>query len=191
MQTGRNAKRLTVDEFERMDEEDGYRLSLVRGRVVREPAPGGRHGYVLGRLCAALDHRVQAIGQGVLYANVGVVIRTDPATVRVPDLALYARDQVADPWPDGFFRTPPHLAVEILSPSDRARAMRAKVADYLGAGSRMVWVVNPRRRTVQVHRVGKPDVNLSEQDTLAGDDAFPGLHLPVKELFALPGYDVR
>jgi Uma2 family endonuclease len=185
-------RRITIEEFERMGEEDAYRLSLVRGLVVREPRPGGRHAYVLGRVFWALEEYVRATGVGLVYLDVGVVIRPDPATVRGPDVAFYARGRVADPWPDGFFRAVPDLAVEILSPSNRRKEVIEKVADYLGSGGRMVWVVNPRRRTVEVHRLGQPAIKLQESDTLEGFDVMPGLRLSVAAFFALPpGYTLH
>jgi Uma2 family endonuclease len=157
--------------------------------VVRDQAPGGRHAWVLGRVCTVLDRLVQAAGDGTIYVEVGVVIRTDPGTVRVPDLALFTRGRVADPWPDGFFRTIPDLAVEIVSPSNRRKDVLEKVAEYLGGGGRMAWVIDPRRRTLEVHRPASAVLKLGEADELDGSDVSPGLRLRVADIFARPpGY---
>jgi Uma2 family endonuclease len=184
----RRPQRMTLAEFERKEPEDAYRLSLVGGHVVREPRPGGRHGYVLGRVYSALERYTQETGAGLVYLDVGVVIQVEPATVRGPDVAFYARGRVADPWPDGFFRVVPDLAVEIVSPWSRRTEMREKVTEYLGGGARIVWVVDPRRRTVEVHRAGQPVELLSETETLEGDGVLPGFRLTVSEFFSLPSW---
>ena len=99
MQASREPGRMTLEAFERMPKEDAYRLSLVRGQVVREPRPGGRHGYVLGRVFRVLDAYASNHGAFV-YVDVGVVTRTEPPTVRGPDVAVYLRGRAPDPWPD-------------------------------------------------------------------------------------------
>ena len=66
----------------------------------------------------------------------------------------------------GFFPGAPDLAVEVLSPDDRAGEVLEKVRDWLAAGTRSVWVVDPRTRTVTVHRGPTQVVILSETDTL-------------------------
>jgi Uma2 family endonuclease len=188
MQVSRERRRVTLDEFERMQKEDAYRLSLVRGHVVREPRPGGRHGYVMGRVYWVLEEYVRATGAGAVYIDVGVVTRADPPTVRGPDVVVYLRGRVADPWPDGFFRVAPDLAVEIVSPWNRKRDLLEKIDDYLSAGARMVWLVDPRRRTVDVHRPGQPVVQLTQSDTVSGFGVLPGLSVSVSELLTPVSY---
>ena len=75
------------------------------------------------------------------------------------------------------------LPSEVISPSDRLTEVAEKVREWLNAGARMVIVVNPRDRTVQVHT---PDtvVTLTESDTLDGGDVVPGWRLPVADIFA-------
>jgi Uma2 family endonuclease len=61
--------------------------------------------------------------------------------------------------------------------------MAAKVRDYLAGGARAVWVLDPRRRTVTVHRPGREPESLSRNDTLDGGAVLPGFRLPVAEIF--------
>jgi Uma2 family endonuclease len=48
--------------------------------------------------------------------------------------------------PKRFSLLAPDLAVEILSPSNTMSEMQEKVIDYLDAGTRQVWVVDPGSR---------------------------------------------
>src|SRR5688572_21569053 len=81
-------KRLTVAEFERLPEEDGYRLELVRGMVVREPGPGELHGAAGINLATALHTYVREHRLGRVLANVGFVLYESPGTVRFADIAF-------------------------------------------------------------------------------------------------------
>ena len=85
--------------------------------------------------------------------------------------------------PQGFFPGVPDLAVEVLSPDDRASEVLAKVEDWLGAGCEAVWVIDPKTRSVAVYRRGGAAVILKTADTLAGGDLLPGLAIPVADIF--------
>ena len=78
----------------------------------------------------------------------------------------------------------PDLAVEVLSQSNRLRDVREKVADLLAAGTRLVWVVDQRRKKVSEYRVLLAPCFLEEADRLEGEDVVPGFSLPVSALFS-------
>jgi Uma2 family endonuclease len=175
-------KRLTVAEFLRLPEEDGYRLELVRGMVVREPGPGELHGAADINLATALHLYVRERRLGRVLSNVGFVLYESPGTVRFPDTAFVKRERLHRDPQQGVLRMAPDLAIEVLSPSNRAREIREKVADYLDTGSGMVWVVDPMKRIVVVHEPGQATV-LTARDTLRGEDVIPGWSMPVAEVF--------
>lgn len=174
---------LTVEEFARLPD-DETRSELVRGRVVREPPAGFEHGDIAARVAHRLREFVVREDLGrVVGAETGFVLCEDPPTVRAPDAAFVAAERLpADRA--GFARLAPDLAVEIVSPSNTMAQMHDKVWDYLDAGTRMVWVIEPRRRTVMVHR-SRLDIRLlGEGEEIDGGDVLPGFRLPVTELFA-------
>ena len=138
---------ITAAEFSRLPDDEGYTQELVRGRVVREPLPRPEHGVIDVRLAARLHAFVEGAELGVVLSNAGFVIAENPDTVRGPDLAFVAAARVPG-YSGEYWRLGPDLVVEILSPSNSASAMQGKVLDYLEAGTRLVWVVDPRRRAV-------------------------------------------
>jgi Uma2 family endonuclease len=83
----------------------------------------------------------------------------------------------------GYFQGAPDLAVEIISPNDRYTDVDEKVAEWLGAGTRLVFVVNPRRRSVAVYRADGSVSVLGMDDTLDGEDVVPGWSLAIGDLF--------
>ena len=84
----------------------------------------------------------------------------------------------------GYWIGAPDLAVEVTSPGDTKREVDNKVAEWLEAGARMVWVVSPKLRTVTVYRSLTDIVVLAEKDTLDGGDVVPGFQIRVAEIFS-------
>jgi len=159
------------------------RTELVRGvLVVREPA-GYQHGDVAMRLAAAIYTHVEAHGLGrVFAAETGFTLARNPDTVRAPDVAFISTARLPDPPPRGFAELAPDLAVEVLSPDDRPGAVLAKVADWLNAGARLVWVVDPPRVIARVYRADGSESMLDETDALRGEDLLPGFEYPLSAI---------
>jgi Uma2 family endonuclease len=151
------------------------RTELVRGvLVVREPA-GGRRGFVAMNLAVELAACVKRTGAGAVFAaETGFQLASSPDTVRAPDVAFVSRERLPDPLPSGFPTLAPDLVVEVLSPDDRPREIQAKIADWLSAGTRLVWIVDPERRLARVYRDDGSEAMVTAGDTLDGEDVLPG-----------------
>jgi Uma2 family endonuclease len=165
---------LTAEELLRLNLPN-KRTELVRGvLVVREPA-----GYVQGdiamRLGAAIHSYVDAHGLGrVFAAETGFTLARKPDTVRAPDVAFISNERLPDSPPRGFAELAPDLAVEVLSPDDSPGEILEKVADWLKAGTHLVWVVDPRRVTARVYRADGSGSILGERDAFDGEALLPG-----------------
>lgn len=153
---------------------------LVGGRLrVMSPA-GGRHGRIAARITGRLDPFVESTNCGaVLAAETGFLIASEPDTVRAPDVAFVGADRVHLIPERGFVKGYPDLAVEVLSPDDRRADIDEKAADWLAAGTRIVWVVDPGARTITVHRAGVAPRIVGAGGTVTGEDVLPGFVLPV------------
>jgi Uma2 family endonuclease len=148
---------------------------LVRGRlVVREP-PGYQHGVVALRIARLIANHAADHNLGVaVAAETGFKLFAKPDTVRAADTAFISRDRAPDPPPTGYLTLAPDLTVEVVSPNDRAGEVQGKVSDWLTAGSRLVWVIDPVRRRAVVYRADGSVALLSEYDMLDGEDVLPG-----------------
>jgi Uma2 family endonuclease len=161
------------------------RCELVRGELIMMSPAGFEHGRIIVNATTALAAFVRGNAIGVLTgAETGFVIGRDPDTVRAPDVGLVLKARIPSNPVKGFFPGAPDLAVEVLSPDDRAGEVLEKVRDWLAAGTRSVWVVDPRTRTVTVHHSPAQVVILSETDTLGDEDLLPRFAVPVAEFFA-------
>jgi Uma2 family endonuclease len=156
------------------------RTELVRGRlVVREPA-GGMHGVVAMNLGAELAGYAKRRGAGrVFAAETGFKLAADPDTVRAPDVAFVRHDRLPDAPPRGFPGLAPDLVVEVLSPDDRPGQVLAKVADWLSAGTSLVWVVDPERRIARIYRADGSLTVVTADDALDGETVLPGFSCPL------------
>jgi len=180
---------MTVEDFYEIPEDDSLRFELQAGILVSEPRPGFRHGRVAATIGSLLHAyvREQRLGT-VLVGNPGFVLARNPDTLRGPDVAFVSRERLPSIEDEArAFEGPPDLAVEVLSPSNTAAAVHAKIADYLAAGARLVWVVDPdpQRETVTVYRSLLSPRVLSRDDNLDGEDVVPGFRIAVAELLEL------
>lgn len=173
---------MTAEELMHLNLPD-KRTELVKGvLVVREPA-GYRHGAVAMNLSLVLGNFVQAHSLGrLLAAETGFKLFSNPDTVRAPDIAFIRSDRVPEPPPAGFPAMAPDLAVEVLSPDDRPGAVLEKVGDWLNAGVRLVWVVDPMRGLARVYRADGTETLLAAGDALDGEDVLPGFVCPVADV---------
>jgi Uma2 family endonuclease len=163
----------------------GKQVELVRGRlVVREP-PGTRHGAIAAKLGYRLSDFVQRHALGIVFAqDTGFKIARDPDTVRAPDVAFVGRDR-ADRIPTrGYAEVAPDVLAEVLSPDDSPAEVLAKIADWLAAGTHLVWLVDPQRFEVRVYRHDGSLSVLRENDALDGEDVLPGFTCPLIDVFS-------
>ena len=178
------ARLLTADDLLRLSSQ-GVRGELIRG-VLRETMPTGhQHGRVVTNLVILLGNFIKPRKLGSLTASdSGVWLERDPDTVREPDIAYFsAETSPLDEWVTGYAEVAPDLVVEIASPSDSRREVNAKALMWLSFGVRLVWVVHPDQRTVDVHRTSRPIATVNDADTLDGLDTLPGFRCRVGEIF--------
>jgi Uma2 family endonuclease len=176
---------MTVEELYGLPD-DGLHHELLAGHLLSEPPPGTRHGLAVAAVAALLQEWVASHGDGVVLAgDSGFILARSPDTLRGPDVAWISQERFDEVGPVATaFPGSPDLAVEVLSPGDRAADVHAKVADYLAAGTRLVWLVDPENRRVTAYRQLLAPRFLSGDDRLTDEDVLPGLEANVDRLFA-------
>jgi Uma2 family endonuclease len=157
---------------------------LVRGKlIVREP-PGYQHGLVALKIARLIANHAYDHNLGVaVAAETGFKLFSKPDTVRAADAAFISHERAPDPPPIGYLALAPDLAIEVVSPNDRAGEIQGKVSDWLTAGSRLVWVIDPVRRRAVIYRADGSVALLSEHDALEGEDVLPGFECPLADLW--------
>ncbi len=159
---------------------------LIAGEFIPMSPAGGRHGkyaILIGRIVGDYveDHELGEI----FGAETGFIISHNPDTVRAPDFAFIAKERLALISEfDEFLAIPPDLAVEIVSPNDRWTRIEEKVQDYLRAGVRLVWVINPKTKTIHVYQSFSEVAVLTLEDQLEGGEVLPGFSVAVGSIFS-------
>jgi Uma2 family endonuclease len=177
--------RITAEEFARRpNRPDDWQEELVRGEIVVTPPPGFSHGISQVKISRLLYNWAEQGNRGRITAESGLRTETDPDSVRGPDVAFWSAERlpleiVPQVYPD----VAADLCIEIRSPGDRRGAIDEKVREYLTAGVRVVWVVDPAARTVTVYR--QPDAGevLDAAAILTDEEVLPGFSCRVGEFF--------
>ncbi|MFN0088496.1 MAG: Uma2 family endonuclease [Blastocatellia bacterium] len=178
------ANAVTADQLFEMPR-DGMRRELVRGELRLMSPTEFEHGKIVVRITSPLDRHVEENGLGVVVgAETGYFIARDPDTVRAPDVSFVSQRRIEEVGvTKKFFPAAPDLAVEVLSPNDTVFDVDEKVEEWLASGVRLVWVVNPKRRTVAVYHSLMDVKILSENDDLEGEDVVPGFRHRIADIF--------
>lgn len=173
MGDGRTMANMTAEELLRLPD-DGFRCELIRGELKRRPLFGGRHGHIAAQLIAALSSSRTA---GDVYASAGFHISREPDTVLVADVAVLRKERFAAS--DGFVKGTPDVAFAVVD-EGLDDEVEEKRRAWLDAGAPAVVIVDPRTKSVRVHR---RDGATSAADVLAIDDVIPGWQMPLSDLF--------
>jgi Uma2 family endonuclease len=174
---------LTPDDLLRMPD-DGRVYELVDGRLV-EKNIGTESSWIGGQIHVRLN-REQERGAGwALPAETGYTCFPDDLRkVRKPDASFIRYGRLTgERLPRGFCSIAPDIAAEVVSPNDLFSEVEDKVAEYLEAGVKLVWVANPDRRTIHVYRADGTISLLHEDDELTGEDVLPDFRCRVGDLF--------
>lgn len=146
------------------------------------PPVGFEHGDVAGHFCKLLREFVDTRHLGKVVLEVGFVLGRHPDTVRAPDIAFLSRDKLTGVPLQEFVPFAPDLAVEVLSPDDTRARAAGKAREYVAAGTRLVWLLDPRGQRVHIFDASGSRA-LGIEDTLDGGEVLPGFAARVGSLF--------
>jgi Uma2 family endonuclease len=162
-------------------------VELVKGRLVRTPMAGGKHGEVCLTAGALIREFVKAARLGRVMCNDTFVrVGTNPDTYRGADVCFVSNVRLpeSEPTPDRPLETPPELVIEVRSPTDRTGDVQIKVGEYLNAGVTVVVVLDPRIEAAVVYRQGDDfPQRMHNGDELTLPDVLPGFAVPVRRFF--------
>ena len=180
---------ITAESFLALVEQPQYQdrvLELVEGAIIEMSKPTLKHGIITMRLAVLIANHVDAKDLGVVTAaETGFVLERNPHgrdTVRGLDIAFVSKSRVPESLEYTWYETGPDLAVEVISPNNRAGDIHLKVMQLLNAGTRLIWLIYPESRTIVTHTATGANT-LYESDTLSGGDVLPGFEIRVGDIF--------
>jgi len=173
----------TEQDVLRLDDHEDRLCELIDGTLVEKTM-----GYEESALAMWIGHLLLAfVARGKLGVVTGAdgMVRLLGRQVRIPDVAFVSTARLpggkmpSEPIPD----LAPDLAVEVLCDSNTPKEMGRKLQEYFAAGTRLVWYVDPRTRTVDVYESPDSCQRLNAGETLTGGEVLPGFSVRVEELF--------
>ena len=172
-----NTESITLEQFLAHDYES---YEYVKGELVPMPSPTMEHGEISSNIHFLLSAHVREHSLGKIYTAETTFQVGESG--RKPDVAFVSTARLPENRRQAS-PIPPDLAIEVVSPTDVVYSVQAKALEYLAAGVRMVWVIEPVAKTVTVYRSPNDIQVLTLNDTLTGDDVVEGFKCSVAELF--------
>ncbi|MEX2175844.1 MAG: Uma2 family endonuclease [Pirellulaceae bacterium] len=186
MATGFATEIITPEQLAAMPNRKDF--ELVDGRLV-ERHMGNKSNWVATQLARLLGNYVEQHRLGwVFTSEAGYRLDINrPNTLRKPDVSFVQFGRLPNEEPaDAYDNLAPDWAIEVVSPSDTVLELEEKIDEYLSAGVRLVWVINPERKVVKVHVQNRPTEEYRSGDELTGGDVMPGFRCSTSSLFAMP-----
>lgn len=176
---------MTLDEFLTLPEEKPYR-EFLRGKVTAKVAPDAVHGWAV----ILLNHDVlETVLQTGAPLQPMTEVRhkdSDQDWTYLPDVNVTRRDRLPDNWLErrrGPLEVTPDFVIEVLSPDDTPQDVLQRIENYMNAGLRLLWFLDPETESVTVCEPGKtPRVYRAPQALDAGP-VFPAFRLDLAAFF--------
>ena len=184
MTTTVGSERMTAADFYHHPAANGP-SELVHGEIrILSPA-SGRHGLIAGNVYFALRAYVEPRGLGHCFADgTGFALPPSDDVMRCPDAAFLRAGRLPEQvTEDGWVPVAPDFVIEVLSPSESHSDVMEKLADYLAGATALAWVIDPRRRGVEVHAAGQPLRWVPWGAELDGAPVLPEFRVAVAALF--------
>ncbi len=172
-------RQMSVEEFDKWTLTVDHNYEFVGGEVI-EVVSHSYASYVAARLLVRIGSYVEAHQLGYFTgADGGYHVGEERY---IPDVGFISNQRHPQPPAETSINLPPDLAVEVVSPTDKERALRVKVTNYLAAGT-TVWVVYPDEKRIYIHRPNQVVEIVNENQTISNEPTLPGFVLTVADLF--------
>lgn len=155
------------------------RFELIHGEIV-EKVPTQIHAYIVGIIAHLIITYLQANPIGYALVEAHYSLPDDVGNHRIPDLSFVSKEKGLL-LKEGAAPYMPDLAVEVQSPGQSDRFMMDRAAYYLAHGSRMVWLVYPEKRLVEILTANERYL-LTEHEAIHGGDVLPGFSAAIRDV---------
>jgi len=173
---------MTWESFEKLPDSDGMHRELIEGELQILPPPKSGHSKIAMRAHGQLA-LIQDRAGGQAYVEAGYQLTSDKRNWIQPDVSFLRNERAKTTADSDYFMGAPELAIEVVSPSERAIDLNRKIELLLNAGSLAVWVLYPDQQEVRVFLPGGQSFRKGIGDSLSIPELLPGWEVPVASLF--------
>ncbi|MGB7340356.1 MAG: Uma2 family endonuclease [Phototrophicaceae bacterium] len=182
-------KLYTIEELWELVSDEKYQFAeLHYGELIVAGGSGAVSSILAGFLLHKISIFVHENKLGyVTGADGHYVFSEDPSVAVIPDVAFVSTDRMPRPVPNKFLHIIPNIAIEVISPSERAKDIRQKIEIYLEYGTDLIWTIYPSLKRIDIHRqTNKSQTEtLGVDDILSGESVLNGFTLSVKDIFSV------
>jgi Uma2 family endonuclease len=176
-------KLYTATDLEKMPD-DGKIYELHDGELIEVAGSKRLQALIAAWIVYLLTQFVESSGLGGQVSGADGACILDRYNTRIPDVAYFSEEALLrQPAENSFFQGAPDLVVEVVSDSNTTSKLRQRVGAYLRSGARLVSLVYPETRTVEIYQPEKTTLSHQGNEILDGGDVLPGFKLPVSKLF--------
>lgn len=184
---------MPLDEFIKAINDQPF--ELINGEMIEKMPNVAGHTMMIRLFRRLIEAFVDNLGLGYVFAESTYVLpeKYDSNWVkgsRIPDVVFYEKQRLdaymseVEDWDQKPFLLVPDLVIEVLSPNDSYTAVDEKVDAYRQDGVRLIWLVDPQRKKVAVHRIADIQPEIKTRDTtLSGEDVLPGFTARLTDIF--------
>ncbi len=183
-------KLMTIAEFDALMEtlpDDGRKYELAHGELIEMPPPKPIHNLIALLVTHFMLLHVESRKLGLVIFGLGVRPFNDDMTLYFADVGYISYARLPKSDLAQYIPMAPDLAVEIISPTDMEEQIGSKVADYLRAGTQLVWVIYPKTQSAYMYQPDGKFQIIDRNGTLSGGDVLPDFTLPLADLFQTHG----
>lgn len=175
---------MTAEELMQLPDDD-LRHELINGELITMPPPGYPHGRSATHLGVPLAQFVLENDLGeVCIGDIGYQLTWNPDTVLAPDITFVSKQRLEEAGAiEGYWQGPPDLAVEVFSPGYRPGKVNKRISRLFSVGTKQVWIVDLKHRTVAVYRSESDITTFSGSDYLEAPDLLPGFRISLERIF--------
>lgn len=168
---------MTLEEFNKLPEDQRHLYELVDGMVMMTPRPSVIHQSITGALFAQLYPYFSGKTCRVL-SEVEIKLKKD---IFIPDISI-----LCDPekFTEQRYEGPPTVVIEVLSPATRSYDLFTKLNKYQMAGVPEYWIVDPKSQTITVHHFEISEADIFIRGEALTTPLFEGLHISLDDIFA-------
>ncbi len=172
---------ITIRQFLHFRAPRGFRCELINGEIVLSPDPKAPHYDVCERLYEALKQVCLEPKYKVLQ-RINLRLKST-FQMPIPDVMVIDYASWVDAQTSGYPATTPFFVAEVVSPSNTKKRVAEKVQVYLGEGIPEVWIVYPKRFSVEVHRQSELIV-YGESDSVVLPKPLPQVGFPIRRMLS-------
>ena len=149
------------------------------GELIIMPPVGGESGNREADLITDLGIWNRQTGLGYTFSS-STIFKLPNGSDRSPDAAWIKKERWEALTPEQKRKFPPiapDFVIELRSATDDLKTLRQKMQEYIDAGVKLGWLINPQQQQIEIYRLGK-DVELRDLPTeLLGEEILPGFSL--------------